>query len=61
MQLPDLMTPKDLMKYLHCSKSTAYSLCKRRDFPSIRIGNNFYIQTDKIPEWIEKESKKPKL
>ena len=49
------------MSYLKCSKTTAYELCKRRDFPSFKIGKNYYIQADKIPEWIERESKKPKF
>ena len=60
-ELPEIMTPKDLMKYLNCSKTTAYELCKRRDFPSFKIGKNYYIQADKITEWIERESRKPKF
>lgn len=59
-ELPKLMTPKELMKYLNCSKTTAYELCKRRDFPSFRIGKSFYIQADKLSNWIEKESCKNK-
>lgn len=61
MDLPNIMTAKDLMKYLNCSKTTAYQLCKRRDFPSFKIGKSYYIQADKIAEWIENESRKPKL
>ena len=60
-ELPEVMTPKYLMRYLDCSKTTAYELCKRRDFPSFKIGKNYYIQTDKITEWIERESRKPKF
>lgn len=60
-ELPKLMTAKELMDYLHCSKTTAYELCRRRDFPSFRVGKNFYIEKDKISEWIEKESKKIKI
>lgn len=58
--LPNLITPKELMNYLRCSKTVAYELCKRQDFPSFRIGKSFYIQADKLPEWIEKESHKNK-
>lgn len=58
--LPSLMTPKELMSYLNCSKVTAYALCKRTDFPSFKIGKCFYIQADKLPEWIERESSKNK-
>ena len=61
MELPNIISPKELMTYLKCSKTTAYELCKRRDFPSFKIGKNYYIQADKIPEWIERESRKPKF
>lgn len=60
MNLPDLISPMELMKYLKCSKTTAYEICRRRDFPSFKIGKRFYIEIDKIPEWIEKESRKNK-
>lgn len=59
--LPNLMTPKDLMEYLCCSKKTAYALCKRIDFPSFKVGKNFYIHADKLAEWIERESGKNKF
>lgn len=60
MELPTLMTPKELMAYLRCSKTTAYDLCRRKDFPSFRIGKSYYIQKDKLEEWFDKESAKPK-
>jgi excisionase family DNA binding protein len=59
--LPELISVKELMNYLHCSKSTAYALCKRRDFPSFRIGKSFYIKTDDLSQWIDKESHKNKI
>ena len=60
-ELPEVIKPKDLIEYLNCSKTTAYELCRRRDFPSFRIGRNYYIRSDKISEWIERESKKAKI
>lgn len=60
-ELPELMTVKQLRDYLHCAEKTAYQLARRRDFPSFRIGNTFYIDKAKFVEWIEKESKKPKF
>lgn len=59
-ELPNLMTPRELMSYLKCSKTTAYALCRRKDFPSFRVGKTFYIQQDKIYQWIENESHKNK-
>lgn len=60
-ELPKLITPKELMDYFHCSKSTAYSLCKRKDFPSFRVGKSFYIKADDLSQWIDKESNKHKI
>ena len=59
-ELPKLITPKELMDYLHCSKTTAYNLCSRKDFPSFRVGKNYYVQFDKFLAWIERESCKNK-
>ena len=61
MSLSDLITPKELMEYLNCSKTTAYALCRRRDFPSFRVGKSFYIKADDLAEWIEKETHKCKI
>lgn len=60
-KLPNLMTPQELMAYLRCSKKTAYDLCKRRDFPSFRVGKLFYIKSDELAAWIEKECRKCKI
>ena len=59
--LPELISVKELMNYLHCSKSTAYALCKRKDFPSFRIGKSFYIKANDLSAWIDKESVKNKI
>ena len=59
--LPNLMSVKELIEYLKCSKTTAYELCRRRDFPSFRIGKTFYIKADDLPAWIEKEKSKCKI
>ena len=48
------------MAYLRCSKTTAYDLCRRKDFPSFRVGKAYYIQADKLEAWFDKESAKPK-
>lgn len=60
MELPNIITPKELMAYLRCSKTTAYDLCRRKDFPSFRVGKVYYIQADKLEAWFDKESAKPK-
>lgn len=59
--LPELMNVKELREYLRCSKDTAYNLCRRRDFPSFRIGSSFYIKKSDLVNWIDKECKKNKF
>lgn len=36
--------------------NAVYDLVKRKDFPSIRIGNNFFIIEDKVDAWFEKKT-----
>ena len=36
--------------------NAVYELVKRKDFPSVRIGNKFLIIEDKVDDWFEKKS-----
>ena len=36
--LPDMLTPDEVMEYLHIGRSTAYKMLKNGVIPSIRIG-----------------------
>lgn len=36
--------------------NNVYELVKRKDFPSVRIGNKFLIIEDKVDAWFEKKS-----
>ena len=58
--LPELLSPGQLKDYLHCNDKTIYDLCRRRDFPSFRIGKRYYINKDDFVDWIKRESKKNK-
>ena len=60
MDLPELLTPQDAKRYLRCNDKTIYNLCRRRDFPSFKIGSRYYINKDEFGEWIKRESKKNK-
>lgn len=51
---------KQLCEYLDISETTAYSLVRRRDFPSVKIGGQYRILFDKLQEWLEKKSKSEK-
>lgn len=36
--------------------NSVYDLVKRKDFPSVRIGNKFLIIEDKVDAWFEKKA-----
>lgn len=36
--------------------NSVYNLVKRKDFPSVRIGNKFLIIEDKVDAWFEKKT-----
>ena len=59
-----LITPKQFKERLACSLgtpvgiNTIYSLVKRKGFPSVKIGRQYYVVEDKVNEWLEKETVK---
>lgn len=36
--------------------NSVYDLVKRKDFPSVRIGNKFLIIEDKVDDWFNKKT-----
>lgn len=56
--IPQLMSAPELKVYLKCNNNTLYTLLRRRDFPSFRIGRRHYINKNELVKWIEKECKK---
>lgn len=36
--------------------NSVYNIVKRKDFPSVRIGNKFLIIEDKVDAWFEKKT-----
>lgn len=56
--LPLMLNAEIVKDVLGISISSAYELMRRRDFPSLRIGNRLIVPKDKLREWIEKEADK---
>ena len=52
------MTVKELIDYLHCSKDRAYSLIRKKTFPSMQLGSRWYIIKNDLPKWIERQTQK---
>lgn len=56
--LPLMLNAEIIKDVLGISISSAYELMRRRDFPSVRIGNRLIVPKDKLREWLEKEADK---
>lgn len=54
------MTVKELIKYLKCSQTIAYRLIQSKTFPSLKIQGKWYIDKDRLPDWIKQQEKKLK-
>lgn len=55
-ELPLVLNAEDLSRFLGVSKGTCYSMLKRKDFPTIRIGKRLLVSKDKFLEWLDKNS-----
>ena len=47
----------EVAQLLGISRSAAYNLMHRDDFPSFRIGKRWLVRDSSLPEWLEKQSK----
>ncbi len=43
---------EDVRKIMKIGRDKAYALLKSKDFPSIKIGRNYYILEDDFLQWI---------
>ncbi len=54
--MSEIMTPKDVAKYLKMSVLTVYKHAKKGTIPGFRIGNSWRFDKDKIDEVLVKGS-----
>lgn len=54
LELPELMSVKELQQYLHIGKDKAYELIKSEDFPCFKLRGRYYILKGKFAEWLER-------
>lgn len=51
------LRPDDLCPLLGISRPIAYELCKRQDFPAIRVSDRrIIIPIDALNRWLEKQA-----
>ena len=56
-QLPDLMTVKELQSYLGIGKDKAYALVRSKSFPSVKIGGRYYVIKPNFVVWLAKQTR----
>ena len=51
--LPEMMSAKDLMKFLPISRSSIYALLRDPTFPTIRLGQRIIVPRDEMLRWLD--------
>jgi excisionase family DNA binding protein len=54
--LPRILTVEEMAAFLGIGRSLAYSLVKRGEIPSVRLGRLYRIPRDTLMDWLERES-----
>lgn len=42
---------KDIQKIIGCSEKKVYAIIKKKSFPKIKIGKQYYIPVEAFKEW----------
>lgn len=51
------LKPKEAAAVVGVSPPVMYDLCRREDFPTIRIGRAILIPVDSLKVWLEQQTK----
>ena len=58
--IPQVLTAEQLASALQISKSGAYALLNRSDFPTLRIGGRKMVMKKDLLEWLNSRTNRPK-
>jgi len=58
--MEDIVTAKELARYLKLTESTIYKLVSRRELPGFKIGGSWRFDLDEILKMIRRAEKKAK-
>ncbi len=58
-ELPAVLTACELARVLRISRSGAYNLMSKKDFPSVKVGKRVVTPKDLFIKWLETEATKP--
>jgi len=51
--LPDILTVKDVSKYMRVNLTKAYEFFHRDDFPSLQVGKRYLVPKNRFLEWLD--------
>jgi excisionase family DNA binding protein len=55
--MQDLITLKELSKYLKISKPTLYKMVEKGKIPALKIANQWRFKKEDIDRWVEQHRK----
>ena len=55
--LPAMISVTEFQHALGIGKDKAYQIAREKDFPSIKIGKEYKIFLEKLPDWLSKQEK----
>lgn len=53
-----LLKTTDLQKRLNVSREVSYRLMRSESFPSMKLGSRYYVEEEKLNEWLNKAAYK---
>lgn len=53
-----LLTVDEMAELLRIGRSSAYELCRQKEFPVVRIGRNIRIPKRALLEWVENQAER---
>lgn len=56
-ELPLVLNANQVASVLNISRTNAYALFHRRDFPTLQIGNRLLVARDKLSQWMDEQSR----
>lgn len=56
----EILTAKDLAKYLRCHVSTLYRLVNRGEIPHFKLGSDIRFRRSVIEKWLDEQGPRPK-
>lgn len=52
--IPRLFTVRQAKQYLGIGMNKIYELVKQPNFPTVRIDNKYYVDSERLDDWIDK-------